>query len=92
MKYIDNPTDAIPQEIEYNEERSNQVKIPNSETIKAMQDVRDGIGLEEITIQQLQQEIEIIKYVESNNTKSVPNVQSEITRYTNMAQKHIGIK
>ena len=70
----------------------NLTKIPNAETIKAMQDVRDGIGLEEITIQQLQQETEIIKYVESNNTKSVPNLQSEITRYTNMTQKYIGIK
>ena len=70
----------------------NLTKIPNTETIKAMEDVENGIGLEEITFEQLQKETEIIKYVESNNTKSVPNLQSEITRYTNMAQKHIGIK
>ena len=33
-----------------------QVKIPNEQTQKAMQEVRDGIGLEEITFEQLQEE------------------------------------
>jgi DNA-damage-inducible protein J len=33
-----------------------QVKIPNAQTQKAMQDVRDGIDLEEITFEQLQKE------------------------------------
>jgi DNA-damage-inducible protein J len=33
-----------------------QVKIPNAQTQKAMQDVRDGIGIEDITFEQLQEE------------------------------------
>ena len=32
-----------------------QVKIPNTETIKAIEDVENGIGLEEITLKQLKQ-------------------------------------
>ena len=31
-----------------------QVRIPNAETIKAMEDVENGIGLEEVTFEQLQ--------------------------------------
>lgn len=34
-----------------------QVKIPNAETIKAMEDVNNGIGLEEITFEQLQKDM-----------------------------------
>jgi len=33
-----------------------EVKIPNKETKKAMQDVRDGVELEAITIEQLKEE------------------------------------
>jgi len=34
-----------------------QVKIPNTETIKAIEDVENGIGLEEVTFEQLQQDM-----------------------------------
>jgi DNA-damage-inducible protein J len=34
-----------------------QVKIPNAETIKAMQDVENGIGLEEVTFEQLKEDM-----------------------------------
>ena len=34
-----------------------QVRIPNAETIKAMEDVNNGIGLEEITFEQLQKDM-----------------------------------
>ena len=35
-----------------------------------------------------QEEKEIIEYVESNNAKSIPDLQNEMTRYTNMAQEY----
>ena len=35
-----------------------------------------------------QEEKEIIEYVESNNTQSIPDLQNEMTRYTNMAQEY----
>ena len=34
-----------------------QVKIPNAQTIKAIEDVENGIGLEEVTFEQLQQDM-----------------------------------
>jgi len=34
-----------------------QVRIPNAETIKAIEDVENGIGLEEITFEQLQEDM-----------------------------------
>ncbi len=34
-----------------------QVKIPNAETIKAMKDVNNGIGLEEVTFEQLKEDM-----------------------------------
>jgi len=34
-----------------------ELKIPNAKTIKAMQDVQNGIGLEEITFEQLQEDM-----------------------------------
>ena len=35
-----------------------------------------------------QEEKEVIEYVESNNTQSIPDLQNEMTRYTNMAQEY----
>ena len=34
-----------------------ELKIPNAETIKAMQDAQKGIGLEEVTFEQLQEDM-----------------------------------
>ena len=34
-----------------------QVRIPNAETIKAMEDVKNGIGLEEVTFEQLKDDM-----------------------------------
>jgi len=34
-----------------------QVRIPNAETIKAIEDVENGIGLEEITFEQLKEDM-----------------------------------
>ena len=34
-----------------------QVKIPNAQTIKAIEDVENGIGLEEITFEQLKEDM-----------------------------------
>ncbi len=35
------------------------------------------------------EEQEIIEYVESGESKSIPNVKDEITKYTKMAKNHI---
>ena len=34
-----------------------ELKIPNDKTIKAMQDTQNGIGLEEVTFEQLQEDM-----------------------------------
>ena len=34
-----------------------QVRIPNAETIKAMRDVENGMGLEEVTFEQLKEDM-----------------------------------
>jgi len=39
-----------------------------------------------------QEEQEIVEYVESGNAKSVPNVEEEISNYTNMAKSYTSKK
>ncbi len=45
-----------------------------------------------MSIDLTQEENEIIEYVETDNAKSVPNVNNEISRYTNMAKEYISKK
>jgi len=46
---------------------------PNTQTIKAMQDVRDGIGLEEITLEQLKQDMKIAN---DETNKAISNLEA----------------
>jgi predicted DNA binding CopG/RHH family protein len=39
-----------------------------------------------------QEENEIIEYIENNNPQSVPDIKSEISRYTNMAKEYAAKK
>ena len=45
------------EEITSNKAFPSDMKIPNAETIQAMRDAENGIGLEEITFEQLQEDM-----------------------------------
>jgi antitoxin component of RelBE/YafQ-DinJ toxin-antitoxin module len=53
--------------------KDNPTDEPNTQTIKAMQDVRDGIGLEEITLEQLKQDIKIAN---DETNKAISNLEA----------------